>query len=245
MDSLSAFYLVCFLVGFGLSAISFLFGFFDLSLHLPHAPHVDLGGHDLGGQVGGHVGHVGDVGHVGGHGVHIGDGAPSDGPGGHGDLVHGAETSISPFNFGTMMSFITWFGGIGYLLRMYSGLMAIFVALIAVGAGLVGASIVFFFLAKLLIPGQRVMDPDDYSLPGTIARVTSGIREGGTGEIVYSMGGGRHTAGARSDTGRAIRRGEEVVIVNYEHGLAYVQPWAEFIKNGESTEKLKDTQRGE
>ncbi|MHB8757764.1 MAG: hypothetical protein ACYC6V_07105 [Bacillota bacterium] len=135
------------------------------------------------------------------------------------------------------MSFITWFGGIGYLLRTYSGLVAVLVALIAIGGGLVGASIVFFFLAKLLIPGQRLMDPDDYELPGTIARVTSGIREGGTGEIVYSMGGGRHTAGARSDTGGAIRRGEEVVIVNYEHGLAYVQPWAEFIKSTESKEQ--------
>jgi len=225
MDPLSAFYLVCFLVGFGLSAISFLFGFFDLSLHLPHAPHVDLGGHDLGGQVGGHVG---DLGHAGGHGVHIGDGGTHGG-----EIARGAETSISPFNFGTLMAFITWFGGIGYLLRTYSGLVAALVALIASGGGLLGASIVFFFLTKLLLPGQRVMDPDDYHLPGTIARVTSTIREGGVGEIVYVMGGARHTAGARSDTGQAIKRGEEVVIVNYDRGLAYVQPWAEFVKGQE------------
>lgn len=232
MDTLSAFYMICFLVGFGLSAISFLFGFFDLSLHLPHAPHVDLGGHDLGGSVGGHVGDVGHFGDAGGHGVHLGDGAHGAG-GAHGDLVHGAETAVSPFNFGTLMSFVTWFGGIGYLLHAYSRLVAFLVAFIAVGGGLVGASIVFFFLAKFLIPGQRVLDPDDYYLPGTIGKVTSSIREGGAGEIVYSLAGSRRTSGARAEDGRAIKRGEEVVITGYTAGLAVVQPWAEFVKEKE------------
>ncbi len=241
MDTLSAFYMICFLVGFGLSAISFLFGFFDLSLHLPHAPHVDLGGHDFGGQVGGHVGDIGDLGHVGGHGGHIdlgdaghaGDGAPGAHLGHAGELAHGADTSISPFNFGTMMSFVTWFGGIGYILRVYSGLVGVLVAVIALGGGLVGASIVFFFLTKLLLPGQRVLDPDDFYMPGTIARVTSSIREGGAGEIVYSLAGTRRTSGARSESGRAIKRGEEVVITGYTGGMAVVQPWAEFVKDRE------------
>ena len=42
----SAFYLICFVVGFGLSALSFLFG----SVHL-HLPHIDF-------HHGPHVGHA-------------------------------------------------------------------------------------------------------------------------------------------------------------------------------------------
>ena len=59
------------------------------------------------------------------------------------------------------------------------------------------------------------------------ARVTSSIREGGTGEIVFSMNGTRHVAAARSDTGQALGKGAEVVVVRSERGIAYVSTWEE------------------
>jgi len=100
-------------------------------------------------------------------------------------------------------------------------------------AGLAGAAIVFRFLAKVLTHPEENLDPADYVMIGTLGRLTIGIRDGGTGEIVYTQGGTRKSAGARSDDGRAIEKGTEVVITRYEKGIAYVQRWDELA--GEST----------
>jgi len=64
---------------------------------------------------------------------------------------------------------------------------------------------------------------------GVLGHVTSGIHEGGTGEIVYSQEGARHTCGARSEDGSAIERGTEVVVTRYEKGLAYVRVWTDMV----------------
>src|SRR5207247_2579284 len=93
----------------------------------------------------------------------------------------------------------------------------------AAAGGLAGAAAVFYFLARVLVPGQTIMDPAEYTMPGTIGRLTRPIRAGGIGEIVYKKGGSRRSDGARSLSGEAIERDAEVVIVRYENGLAYVE----------------------
>ena len=49
-------------------------------------------------------------------------------------------------------------------------------------------------------------------MTGVLARVSSPIHEGGTGEIAYSQGGARRAALARSEAGGAIARDIEVVV---------------------------------
>jgi len=88
--------------------------------------------------------------------------------------------------------------------------------------------VVSLFL-RMVLAGERTMDPATYRLEGTIARVTVGIPEGGTGEIVFTKAGARRSEAARSLSGRAVPRGTEVVVVEYERGVATVQPWSEFI----------------
>jgi hypothetical protein len=46
------------------------------------------------------------------------------------------------------------------------------------------------------------------------------------------MGGTRRSDGARSLDGSPIQRDAEVVIVRYERGIAYVQPWNAFVEEG-------------
>ncbi len=53
------------------------------------------------------------------------------------------------------------------------------------------------------------------------------IREGGTGELIYSQVGTRRVCGARAENGTAILKGTEVVVTRYERGIAYVRPWSE------------------
>ncbi len=133
---------------------------------------------------------------------------------------HGA----SPFNIGTISAFLTWFGGIGYLLTAQVRLGILPVLLLSTVGGLLGAGIVFFLLVRVLVPGQTsYMREADYRLEGTLARVSIQLDGARTGEIVYERGGTTRSEGARSADGTALPRGSEVVILRYEKGIAYVE----------------------
>src|SRR5262245_308238 len=86
------FYLFCFLFGFFFSVVSVVTG------HLGLQTHDGTGAGDFqfgdGGDASGH--------HITGH--------------------HGAPSSVSPFNIGTVAAFLAWFGGAGYLSTRFYGL---------------------------------------------------------------------------------------------------------------------------
>ena len=130
-------------------------------------------------------------------------------------------------NFATVTAFLTWFGAAGYLLSQFSRLVTAAILLIAIAAGFAGAAIIFWFVVKILLGHEHELDPLDYDRVGVLARVTSAVRPGGTGEIIFSQAGTRQTCGARAEDGEALARGTEVVITRYEHGIAYVRRWEE------------------
>jgi hypothetical protein len=211
------FYLICFAVGFLFSFFSFVFGGARTGrLHLPHF-HGHGGGHVLPGGVPAAPGPA-----TGGHAPIAGD-AHATAPG----VQTRQGSGVSPFNFATLTAFIAWFGGTGYLLTRYSGLWVGFGLLASVSSGLVGGGIVFLFLSKVLISDEENMDPADYEMVGVLGRVSSSIREGGTGEIIYTQMGTRRVCGGRSDDGTAVAKGAEVVVTRYEKGIAYVRLWSE------------------
>ena len=78
---------------------------------------------------------------------------------------------------------------------------------IAMLSGLGGAAIVFWFLAKLAAD-EQALDPADYDMIGVLGKLSIPIREGGTGEIVFSQEGVRRVSGARSEDGTAIPKGD-------------------------------------
>jgi hypothetical protein len=212
------FYLICFAVGFCFSFFSFVLGGARSGrLHLPHF-HGHAGGAHL--PSAGVPAAQAPV--ATGHGPVPGDARAATGG------THGQQSgSVSPFNFATLTAFLAWFGGTGYLLTRYSGLWVGFGLLASITSGLVGAAIVFLFLSKVLISENENMDAADYEMVGVLGRVSSSIREGGTGEIIYTQMGTRRVCGARGDEGCAIAKGTEVVVTRYEKGIAYVRLWTE------------------
>ena len=142
-------------------------------------------------------------------------------------MSHGHAAHISPFNFITATAFLAWFGGTGYLLTRFSGVWFVTGLGLAVVSGLVGGTIVFLFLSRVLISQEESMDPADYEMTGVLGRVSVSIRESGTGEIIYSQAGTRRTCGARGVDGAAVAKGTEVMVTRYEKGIAYVRPWSE------------------
>ena len=144
---------------------------------------------------------------------------------GHVDAGH--MHGLGPINFATITAFVAWFGGAGYLLTRYGALWPPVALFAALAVGGVGASLVFWFMASVLWSPHENLDPDDYDIVGLLGVVSSPIRAGGTGEILFAQAGARRVAGARSDDGQAIDKGVEVVITRQEKGLVYVRTWAE------------------
>jgi hypothetical protein len=156
-----------------------------------------------------HFGHI-RIGHVGHTKLHVHAKAPGQ---------------ISALNGFTLPAFLCWFGGAGYLLHNYSPLVMPLVLLFAVTSGLIGAGVLYAALFKLLLPRERVMTAEDTRMEGVVARISDEIRaDGGTGEILFTQLETRRSAAARSESGEAIPRGTEVVVLRYIRGIAYVAP---------------------
>src|SRR5439155_2142989 len=94
-------------------------------------------------------------------------------------------------------------------------------------SGTGGAAIIYLFLTRVLSSPDEVLDPADFEMVGVLGRLSMPIREGGTGELIYSQAGTRRVCGARVEDGTAILKGTEVVVTRYERGIAYVRPWSE------------------
>ena len=97
-DALDAVLLGAFFFGLIVTGLAFALGIADLS-----------------------VGHFGDIGHVGPHGHlpgHVRGVGRASGRSVNSDL-------IQPINIGTMMAFVTWFGGVAYLVRNGLGWWAV------------------------------------------------------------------------------------------------------------------------
>ena len=146
-------------------------------------------------------------------------------PSGH--VVHAARGGVSPINFATMMAFLAWFGGTGYLLTSEFRWLAIPALALATLAGGIGAFAVFWVMAHVLWSPNENMQSADYQMVGVLGRIGHSIRGGGTGELIYSHGGTRHSCGARSADGRSIESGAEVVVTAYDRGIAHVRRWDE------------------
>jgi membrane protein implicated in regulation of membrane protease activity len=197
----SDFYLFCFIVGFALSVLSFFAG--AAHIHLPFKMHLPF--------------------HAGQHGG-IGGGVRGGFRGGAQGGMH-----ISWLNASSAMAFLAWFGGIGYLLTRHAHLVAMASLAISTVAGLLAGTAVFKFMVKLM-HSDPPLQSEDYRVEGSVGMLSMPIRENGTGEIIFSLGGARRCAGARCEDGTPLAKGVEVVIERYEKGIAYVKRWDDFTK---------------
>jgi hypothetical protein len=187
------FYLVCFLAGLMLSVVMLLGGM----------------GH-FAGHIGGHV-HIPHV-HV-PHAPHAAGSATA---------AQGGAT-VPWWNGFSIMIFLCWFGAAGYLLTKYGTFVTGVVLVLAAIAGVAGGAIIFLFLTRVLMPHERELTADETQVVGAVGRVSSPIRAEGIGEILYQQLGAVVSAPARSEDRIDLPREEEVFVVRYEKGIAYVR----------------------
>src|SRR5258705_3280368 len=79
---------------------------------------------------------------------------------------------LSWFNASSVLAFLAWFGGTGYLLTKHSNLIAIFCLAIAIAAGLTGGWIVFRVMSPLLQGTGAQMNEWGYPHGRSVRRVS-------------------------------------------------------------------------
>lgn len=133
--------------------------------------------------------------------------------------------SASVVNVAAITAFLTWFGGGGLLLERLTPFAR---PLLLLGAGVVGVGGGALINKAIAALTRRESTAESLSMIGVIGKTVVPIRAGdGTGEIVFTHAGTRRVAGARSENGRAITKGTEVVVMRYEKGIAYVMTWSD------------------
>ncbi len=226
-DPLSLAFIACFLLGFLFFIVTALLG------NLGHGhTGVHSGGHHVtlpGGthQVAGHSAVAHGAGHA--H-VHVA----------HASSEHNIGATLwTVFNPTAIMLFLLGFGFFGYVFHNTTDLLLPFTLLLAGIGGIGVAAALLVMLSRVFGSAEANTVQDVSDRTGLLGKVSITIQENSIGEIIYtSPGGMRKSVPARSIDGKRIERDQEVVVLNYRHGIAEADTWEHFINE----EHTPDTQ---
>ncbi|KLU59732.1 hypothetical protein CEB3_c38660 [Peptococcaceae bacterium CEB3] len=240
-DPLSAFFLICFGVGLLTSVGALLLGSFH-SGGIGHGGDITHGG---GISHGGDITHGGDIAARGGAtytpggsasagaGAGVGQGSGPSAQAAHGVSGQNAGSpQVSFLNVNTLLGFLVGFGAVGFAVQnVWSGIPLLWILLAAAAGGLVFAYIIYWVLVNILIKGQsEYLWAGDFNLVGMEGSVSSTIFAGHWGEVSYVLNHNRAAIPARERNGREVRKGETVIIIEVDEGVAVVLPKEEFMQ---------------
>ena len=248
-DPLSLLFIACFLFGF-------LF-FLGIAL-LGNLGHGHIMGHGAGHGVVSHAGvdahhvspgehaHVAQVnthivshapGHIPAHTQGTGQGTQAQQQATNQQQAHGLRDSVLSFiNPTSIVLFLFGFGFFGYVFHNTAHLALPFTLVLAALSAIVIAALLLIALSRVFGESEANTVQDVSDRTGLLGKVSITIQENSIGEILYvSPGGMRKSIAARSVDGRRIERDTEVVVVNYQRGIAEVDTWEHFINEEERT----------
>jgi membrane-bound ClpP family serine protease len=136
------------------------------------------------------------------------------------DFNPGELPFLSPTVIAT---FITVFGGVGYMLLHQTGWSAFPVVGLSLIAALAVSTAVLFLVIVPLHASQKGEAMSAKAMIGLEAEVITSIGPGRLGEIVYLQAGTRHSAPAKTTGGEALSQGSNVRIVSETAGTFVVE----------------------
>lgn len=223
-DPLSLAFIGCFLIGLLFLLITSFTG---------HSAIHHMGGsgyRHLFHPLGGHVGTTGSAAHTGQQNRQL-------------KPTGGFWWPLSYLNPMSLALFLLGFGFLGYIFHNAMASLAFqFTFAIASMGGIILALVFLTLLSRIFgdSEGSTVQDVSDRT--GLLGKVSMTIPQNGLGEITYlSPGGMRKSVPARSLDGQRLERDQEVVVVNYQNGIAEVDDWEHFV-NQEGTDITEGSQ---
>lgn len=172
-------------------------------------------------------------------GGHSHDYSGSSEVGSHGHVIHDIhhntgtsqpETRVPFLSMNTVLAFLLGFGAGGYTVQqLFINPALIFSLGIAVFVGLAFASLIYFLLSKILIPGQSAyLKESDFDLRGIEGIVSSSVYPHRLGEISYILNQSRQALPAKDKLERGLPKGTPIIILAVHQGVATVLPLEEF-----------------
>ncbi len=141
-----------------------------------------------------------------------------------------SQSLLTFINPTAIMLFLLGFGFFGYLFHNTIHAVAAITLILAGIGGIAIAGLLLILLSRLFGGSEESSVQDVSDRTGLLGKVSITIQENSLGEIIYvSPGGMRKSIPARSIDGRRLERDQEVVVVNYQHGIAEVDTWEHFI----------------
>jgi hypothetical protein len=142
---------------------------------------------------------------------------------------------LSYINLTSVVLFLLGFGFIGYVFHNTAHLLLPITLILAVLGGVVLALLLLMLISRIFGGTDVNTEQDVSDRTGLLGKVSIPIPENNLGEIIYtSPGGMRKSIPARSTDGRRLERNQEVVVVNYQHGVAEVDTWERFMNEEEA-----------
>ena len=239
-DALSLVFLACFLFGLLFLLVTALLG------NLAHGhTGVHSVSHHMGVHVTGHAPHIGGP-HVVSHGTQVATHGPAQTTG-HAGQTGGTQNTASGSTEGNTLSLLSYlnptsivlfllgFGFFGYVFHNTAHLILPFSLLFAAMSGVIIAVLLLVMLSRIFGDSEANTVQDVVDRTGLLGKVSITIPENSLGEIIYPSPGGLHKSiPARSTDGRRLERGQEVVVINYQHGVAEVDTWERFFNEEDS-----------
>lgn len=230
-DPLSLAFIFCFLLGFGFFLVTALLGSHGHHGHAGSHAHVSGHAHGSGhAHVSSHAHPAGAYAHVNGHAqtsnhVHPDQQAQTQGQSHQGHFSF--FTYLNPTSFGL---FLLGFGLFGYVFHNLADVTATASIIFAIAAGIVLAIALLSLLNRVFANAEGSTELDVVDRTGMLGKVSITIPEQGLGEIIYTSPGGVHkSVPARSLNGQRMVRDQEVVVVDYQNGVAEVDTWEHFM----------------
>jgi len=224
-DQLSLVFVCCFLVGFGFFLITALLG--GLGFGDSHDS-AHFGGHS-------HA-HAPAVHHGTSQGAHAHTTAHTSGHQGanqtNSQANHASFSLFAFLNPTTLGLFLLGFGLFGYVFHNMTNMTASLSLILAVASGVVLAIALLALLSLIFANTEGSTEQDVVDRTGMIGKVSITIPEKGLGEIIYTSPGGlRKSIPAHHLHNQRMERDQEVVVVNYQNGVAEVDTWENFINS--------------
>lgn len=129
--------------------------------------------------------------------------------------------AISPLKPIVIVAFVTVFGGSGIILTR-TGLTALLSLIIALFLGFLMAFIIYKYIVIPLYRAQNTSAASQKELIGQCAKMKLGTKGDSFGRISYVVNGNIYTAPAKSIDGKEINEDENVIIVDIQNNIFYV-----------------------
>lgn len=121
-----------------------------------------------------------------------------------------------------LIVFVTVWGGTGYVLLRFSNMLMFLIVLLSSLIALLFGCLIYMLLAFVMTRYDNSMKEMDYVPEGQLGYISISAADGAVGEMKYVLDRTMRSIGVRAEAGQQLVKGDRVIILKVEKGMAAV-----------------------